>query len=122
MAPVGARTIVLEKLTLQHPGDVTADVARAVIDANVAKVVDAGADADALATRFLGRVQVKGKTEPVEIIEIFEGDPADDYSGEWTDDSTFRVTVVDATGHDPLDPPRVGGLNVTARPSADMAA
>lgn len=46
LAPVGARTIVLEQLTLQHPGDATSDVARAVIDANVAAVIDAGADAD----------------------------------------------------------------------------
>ncbi len=44
LAPVGARTVVLEQLTLQHPGDATADVARAVIDADVAKVIADGAD------------------------------------------------------------------------------
>ena len=29
------------------------------------------------------------------LFSFSEGDPADDYSGEWTDDSTFVVTIID---------------------------
>jgi len=45
VTPVGARTVVLEQLTLQHPGDATAEVARAIIDADVAQVIAEGAEA-----------------------------------------------------------------------------
>ena len=44
------------------------------------------------------------------------------YSGEWLDDSTFSITVLDATAHDLTDPPTVGVLNVTARPSAGIGS
>ena len=29
------------------------------------------------------------------LFSFSEGDPADDYSGEWTDDSTFVVVIID---------------------------
>ncbi len=35
------------------------------------------ADANAYSLRFLDRVKVKGKTEPVKVYEAFDGDPAD---------------------------------------------
>ena len=44
-----------------------------------------------------------------------------DYSGEWSDDSTFVLTIVDATGSE-SSLPEVGLLNVTARPSAGITS
>ena len=44
-----------------------------------------------------------------------------DYTGAWVDDSTFVIIIEDADGSE-LDPPRVGALNVTARPSGGITA
>ena len=45
-----------------------------------------------------------------------------DYSGEWTDDSTFVVTVVDATGADAKEIVIGAFVNVTALPSGGVSA
>ena len=45
-----------------------------------------------------------------------------DYSGEWTDDSTFVVTVVDATGADAKEIVIGAFVNVTALPSGGISA
>ena len=51
------------------------------------------------------------------LFSFSEGDPADDYSGEWTDDSTFVVTIID-----PIDviPSVAGRVPYSTRPS-DLA-
>ena len=51
------------------------------------------------------------------LFSFSEGDPADDYSGEWTDDSTFVVTIID-----PIDViPSVAGRIPYSTRASDLA-
>ena len=51
------------------------------------------------------------------LFSFSEGDPADDYSGEWTDDSTFVVTIID-----PIDViPSVAGRIPHSTRASDLA-
>ena len=58
----------------------------------------------------------------VDALFIFSHPLGTSYTGQWLDDSTFEVTVVDSSGHDASNPPRVDVVNVTARPSGGVAA
>lgn len=57
----------------------------------------------------------------VDALFTFSSALGTDYSGSWSDDSTFRVAVLDATGSED-DRPTAGVLNVTARPSGGITS
>ena len=66
----------------------------------------------------LGSSSLSGKAL-VDALFEFSHPLGADYTGEWMDDSTFVVTIEDADGSQ-VFPPRVGELNVTARPSGGI--
>ena len=66
----------------------------------------------------LGSSSLSGKAL-VDALFEFSHPLGADYTGEWRDDSTFVVTIEDADGSQ-VFPPRVGELNVTARPSGGI--